>query len=83
MQLTIKDERAELDGSQLDSAILDAEILKRMARYKRHPSTAQLRARLAPKFGDANLEVALLRLLRAGQVAVTNGTFWLRGKEAA
>lgn len=81
--LEIQGARPSIDATQLDSVILDAEIVKRMGRYKRAPSKAQLIARIGPKFGDENVEASLLRLLNAGAIAVTGGTFWLRARKAS
>ena len=75
------DTRAPLaDGSSYQILELESEIVTRMARYKRSPSKAQLFARLGNRFGQADIEHALIRLLGTGQIAVTGGLFWLRRK---
>ena len=61
----------------VDELFLDSELVRRMKRYKRHPSIAALRHRFA-KHGDEAVERAIPRLLHEGKLAVTSGVFWLR-----
>lgn len=71
------DVRPRVTSNDLESLILDDEIVSRMKRYKRCPSIRALRARFS-KFTANDVEAAVLRLLKTGKVSVTDGTLWLR-----
>ncbi len=57
---------------------LDAELLKRMRRYKRAPSKRQICSRFSAIAPEDAIESSLLRLLNGGKIAVTDKRFWAR-----
>jgi len=56
---------------------LETLMLRRISKYKRHPSKAQIVARFR-RYSVADIDRALLNLLAEGHLAVTSGTFWPR-----
>lgn len=54
------------------------ELLRRLGRYKRPPTKAQIVGRMGRRYSERSIEQALLFLLSTGELAITDSVFWLR-----